>query len=170
MKIRIIAVGNIKEKYLQLGIKDYLDKVNFYANTEIVELPAENLSSDPSDFEIENSKIKEGKKILKAIKDNDFVINLDLNKKEMDSIEFAKYLNDSLVKGGSSVTFVIGGSYGLSDEVKKRANDSISLSKMTYLHTMTRLILLEQIYRAFKINKGETYHKWINQNLKNINH
>ena len=159
MKIRIIAVGKIKEKYLQLGIKDYLDKVNFYANTEIVELPAENLSSDPSDFEIENSKIKEGKKILKSIKDNDFVINLDLNKKEMDSIEFAKYLNDSLVKGGSSVTFVIGGSYGLSDEVKKRANDSISLSKMTYLHTMTRLILLEQIYRAFKINKGETYHK-----------
>ena len=159
MKIRIIAVGKIKEKYLQLGIKDYLDKVNFYANTEVVELPAENLSSDPSDFEIENSKIKEGKKILKAIKDNDFVINLDLNKKEMDSIEFAKYLNDSLVKGGSSVTFVIGGSYGLSDEVKKRANDSISLSKMTYLHTMTRLILLEQIYRAFKINKGETYHK-----------
>ena len=159
MKIKIIAVGKIKEKYLQLGIKDYLDKVNFYANTEIVELPAENLSSDPSEFEIENSKIKEGKKILKAIKDNDFVINLDLNKKEMDSIEFAKYLNDSLVKGGSSVTFVIGGSYGLSDEVKKRANDSISLSKMTYLHTMTRLILLEQIYRAFKINKGETYHK-----------
>ena len=159
MKIRIIAVGKIKEKYLQLGIKDYLDKVNFYANTEIVELPAENLSSDPSDFEIEKSKIKEGKKILKSIKDNDFVINLDLNKKEMDSIEFAKYLNDSLVKGGSSVTFVIGGSYGLSDEVKKRANDSISLSKMTYLHTMTRLILLVQIYRAFKINKGETYHK-----------
>ena len=77
MKIKIIAVGKIKEKYLQLGIKDYLDKVNFYANTEIVELPAENLSSDPSDFEIENSKIKEGKKILKAIKDNDFVINLD---------------------------------------------------------------------------------------------
>jgi len=159
MKIRIIAVGKIKEKYLQLGIKEYLDKLNFYANTEINELAAENLSSDPSDFEIENAKIKEGKRIIKAIKDNEYVINLDLNKKEMDSVEFSKYLNDSLVKGGSSVTFVIGGSYGLSDEVKKRANDSISLSKMTYLHTMTRLILLEQLYRAFKINKGETYHK-----------
>ena len=101
--------------------------------------------------------ISSHKNSLKVI--NDYLIGLDLNKKEMASPEFAEYLNKKFVAGGSNISFVIGGSYGLSDELKQRCNDSISLSKMTFLHQMTRLILLEQIYRAFKINRNETYHK-----------
>ena len=98
-------------------------------------------------------------KVLKILKTSDYVISLDLNKKQMTSPEFASYIDNKLVLGGSSITFLIGGSYGLSDDLKKRANDAISLSNMTFLHQMTRLILLEQIYRAFKINKNEVYHK-----------
>ena len=96
---------------------------------------------------------------MKLLKPSDYLIGLDLNKKELNSEEFAAFLDKKMVLGGSNISFVIGGSYGLSDELKTRCNDSISLSKMTFLHQMTRLILLEQIYRAFKINRNETYHK-----------
>ena len=159
MKIRIIAIGKIKEDYLKNGINEYLKRLQAYAQTEIVEVMDEPVKDNPSLSEIEIVKNKEGQKVLKLLKSGDYVINLDLNKKEMTSPEFAKYLEDKFVVGNSSLTFVIGGSYGLSDELKKRANDAISFSKMTFLHQMTRLILLEQIYRAFKINRNETYHK-----------
>ena len=159
MKIRIIAIGKIKEDYLKNGINEYLKRLQAYTQTEIVEVMDEPVKDNPSLSEIEIVKNKEGQKVLKLLKSGDYVINLDLNKKEMTSPEFAKYLEDKFVVGNSSLTFVIGGSYGLSDELKKRANDAISFSKMTFLHQMTRLILLEQIYRAFKINRNETYHK-----------
>lgn len=127
-----------------------------YSQIEIIEVNDEAIVNQK---EIEKGIIKEGERILKLIHDNDYVISLDLNKKQLTSIEFAKYLDEKLTISGAYLTFVIGGSYGLSEDVKKRMNDSLSLSKMTFLHMMCRLILLEQIFRAFKINNNETYHK-----------
>ena len=159
MKIRIIAVGKIKDQYLELGINDYLKKISRYASVEILEVKDQPIYNEKSLEEINNAKKKEGEAILKYIKDSDYIINLDLDKKEMKSEEFAKFLQNKSEISGSFLTFVIGGSYGLSDELKRRANESISLSKMTFLHGMTRLIILEQIYRAYKILNNEVYHK-----------
>ncbi len=159
MKIRIIAVGKIKDQYLELGINDYIKKISRYASVEIVEVKDQPIYNEKSIEEINNAKKKEGEAILKYIKDSDYIINLDLDKKEMKSEEFARFLAAKSEYSGSFLTFVIGGSYGLSDELKKRANESISLSKMTFLHGMTRLIILEQIYRAYKILNNEVYHK-----------
>ncbi len=159
MKIRIIAIGKIKEAYLKEGINEYLNRIRPYCNIEIVEVNDESVGDNPKEAEITKVKDIEGERVLKLLKPNDYLIGLDLNKKQYTSPEFAKYLENKFVQGGSSITFVIGGSYGLSDSLKSRCNDSISLSNMTFLHQMTRLILLEQIYRAFKINRNETYHK-----------
>lgn len=159
MNIRIIAIGKIKDSYLKEGVNDFLKKLKKYADVRVCEVNDAYIPTNPSDFDIEKAKKSECEKALKLIEPNDYVINLDLNKKEMTSPEFAEFLNNSFVKGGSNITFLIGGSYGLSDEAKSRANVSISLSKMTFLHQMTRLILLEQLYRAFKINNHEIYHK-----------
>lgn len=159
MKIRIIAIGKIKEQYLKMGIDEYLKRLKPYVNMEIVEVNDEPVNENPSNSQIEMVKNKEGEKVLKILKEGDYVINLDLKKKQYTSEEFAKMIEEKMVLGGSFITFIIGGSYGLSDALKNRANLSISLSNMTFLHQMTRLILLEQIYRAFKINRNETYHK-----------
>ena len=159
MKIRIIAIGKIKENYLKEGITNYLTKLKRYADVCICEVNDSPIPDNPNESEIEKAKSTECERALKLIKPSDYLITLDLNKKEMDSEEFATYLDKALERSGANLTFIIGGSYGLSDEVKKRANDAISLSKMTFLHQMTRLILLEQIYRAFKINAHEIYHK-----------
>ena len=159
MKIKIIAVGKIKEQYLKDGIAEYLQRLSSYAKVEIVEVNDSKVKDNPNESDIKKVINEEGERILSKIKSGDLVVNLDLNKKEFDSVEFSKFLNDKIVEGGASVTFVIGGSYGLSNKVKERANYSISLSKMTFLHQMTRLILLEQIYRSFKILNNETYHK-----------
>ena len=159
MRIRIIAVGKIKDKYLELGIADYIKKISRFADVEIIEVKDQPIYNERSSEEIETAKRKEGEAILKYLKDGDYLINLDLNKKEMKSEEFAEFLSAKSQYSGSFITFAIGGSYGLSSEVKKRANDSISLSKMTFLHGMTRLIILEQIYRAYKILNNEVYHK-----------
>ena len=159
MKIRVIAIGKIKEQYLKEGISEYIKRISPFCDISIVEVNDQPIAENPNEKDIEKAINIEGENVLKFIKNNDFVIALDLNKKEMDSIEFSNYLVKKLEISGSNLTFVIGGSYGLSDALKKRANDSISLSKMTFLHQMTRLILLEQIYRAFKIYHHQTYHK-----------
>ena len=159
MKIRLLAIGKIKEPYLKQGILEYLNRLKPYSQIELLEVNDEPIIDNPHPSDIKKAIDIEGDRLLKLIKPNEYVISLDLNKKEMTSIEFAKYIEEKMVIGGSSITFIIGGSYGLSDALKQRANDAISLSKMTFLHQMTRLILLEQIYRAFKINRNETYHK-----------
>ena len=156
MKIRIISVGKNKNDYLKIGIDSYIKMIRPYSQIEIIEVNDEAIVNQK---EIEKGIIKEGERILKLIHDNDYVISLDLNKKQLTSTEFAEYLDEKLTISGAYLTFVIGGSYGLSEDVKKRMNDSLSLSKMTFLHMMCRLILLEQIFRAFKINNNETYHK-----------
>jgi 23S rRNA (pseudouridine1915-N3)-methyltransferase len=159
MKIKIYAIGKMKNDVWKEGANEYLTRLKPYADVQIIELNDEPVRDNPSDKEIEMVKNKEGQKVLKLLKPSDYLISLDLDKKELKSPDFADYLMKKLEIGGSTISFVIGGSYGLSDELKTRANDSISLSKMTFLHTMTRVILLEQIYRAFKIIKNETYHK-----------
>ena len=158
MKIKIYCIGKIKEQYLKDGINEYLKRISPYSNIEIVEVNDSKVKDNPNQADIEKAKNEEGDRVLKLIK-NDYLIGLDMNKQELKSEEFAVFLNKKLVEGGSNISFVIGGSYGLSDALKNRCNTSISLSKMTFLHQMTRLILLEQIYRAFKILNNETYHK-----------
>ena len=159
MKIKIYAIGHLKEAYLKQGVQEYLERIKPYSQIEIIEVNDESVINNPSPKEIEIAKDKEGQRVLKLLKNDEYLIGLDLVNKQPTSVEFARYLEDKLVIGGSSISFVIGGSYGLSDELKKRCNDRIGLSNMTFLHQMTRLILLEQIYRAFKINRNEVYHK-----------
>ena len=167
MKIKIYAIGKIKEQYLKLGIDEYKKRISAYANVEIIEVGDEPVKENPSQAEIEIVKNKECDKVLKLLKPSDYLITLDLTKNQPDSMQFASFLQKSFEKGGSAISFVIGGSYGLSTPIKHRANDTICLSNLTFLHQMTRLILLEQIYRAFKINNNEVYHKWLNtKNLK----
>ncbi len=159
MRIRIIAIGKIKEDYLKSGIFEYVKRIKPYCDVEIVEVADSSVKDNPNQSDIERAKNEEGKRVLKLVKSSDVLINLDMNCREFSSEEFATFLQKKLEFAGAFLTFVIGGSYGLSDELKKRANTSISLSKMTFLHQMTRLVLLEQIYRCFKILNHETYHK-----------
>ena len=159
MKIKIYAIGHLKEPYLKQGINEYLERLKPYTQIEIVEVNDESLPTNPSISDIELAKNKEGQRIIKLLKKDEYLIGLDLVKKQPTSEEFAKDIEDKFVLGGANISFVIGGSYGLSDELKSRCQDRIGLSNMTFLHQMTRLILLEQIYRAFKINRNEVYHK-----------
>ena len=158
MKIKLYCIGKIKEQYLKDGINEYLKRISAYSNVEIIEVSDSKVKDNPNSSDIEKAKNEEGERVLKLLK-NDYLIGLDLNKKEQTSEQFAEFLQSKFIDGGSNVSFVIGGSYGLSDALKQRCNTSISLSKLTFLHQMTRLILLEQIYRAFKILNNETYHK-----------
>ena len=158
MNIKIYAIGKIKDFYKD-GCDYYLRNIKPYANIEVIEVKDESLPQKPNASEILKAKDIEGQRVIKLLKNNEPLIGLDLNRKEYTSEEFALYLNKQFANFGASISFVIGGSYGLSDELKKRCSDFVSLSKFTFLHQMSRLILLEQIYRAFKINNNETYHK-----------
>lgn len=159
MNINIITVGKLKEKYLKLGIDEFKKRLSKYCKLEIIELDDEKAPENLSDKEMEMIKDKEGKKILRKVKANSYVIALAIDGKNLSSEELASTIESLGVRGNSHITFVIGGSLGLSDEVLERADYKLSFSKMTFPHQLMRLILLEQVYRAFRINKGEPYHK-----------
>ena len=148
MRINIVCVGKIKEKYLKLGIDEFKKRLSKYCKLEIIELEDEKAPENLSDKEMLMIKEKEGKKILSKIKDNSYVIALAIDGKNLSSEELAETINKLGVRGISNITFVIGGSLGLSDEVLSRADYKLSFSKMTFPHQLMRLILLEQVYRA----------------------
>lgn len=159
MNLTIISVGKLKEKYLKEGINEYLKRLSKYAKVEIIEVPDEKAPENLSQREEENIKDKEGQNILKHIKENMFVVALDIQGKHLSSEEFAQFLSQRAIEGKSSIAFIIGGSIGLSKGVLNRADFKLSFSKMTFPHQLMRLILLEQIYRAYRIISGEPYHK-----------
>ncbi|WP_138419110.1 23S rRNA (pseudouridine(1915)-N(3))-methyltransferase RlmH [Aquibacillus sediminis] len=159
MKITVIAVGKLKEKYLKQGIQEYLKRLGAYAKVNVVEVPDEKAPENISEAEMEEVKRKEGDKILTKIDPDSYVISLEITGEQLTSEKFAEKLDDLTTHGKSKFVFVIGGSLGLSKEVERRSNYALSFSKMTFPHQVMRLVLLEQIYRAFRINRGEPYHK-----------
>lgn len=152
--IKIVCVGKVKDKNLSNLINDYCKKINSYHRLSIIEVKDEPIIGNLTKSILD----REANSVLKNIKNNEYVILLDLHGKQKDSIEFAKDMQQ-LFNRTSDITFVIGGSLGVGDSLIKRSNERLSLSKMTFLHQMTRLILIEQIYRSFKINNNEIYHK-----------
>ena len=156
MRIKIIALGKIKEKFLKDGIDEFLKRLTPYASVEIVELQPVEIRDENL---IEKALLQEGEKILSLIKNDAFVITLEIGGKQLSSEEFAQKINGISTSGVSALVFVIGSSCGLAATVSNRANFKLSMSKMTFLHQFARLLLVEQIYRAFKILKNETYHK-----------
>lgn len=147
--IKIICLGKIKEKYLIDGVEEYRKRISKYSKIEIIELEDESNG---------NILEKERDKILRYIQNKDFVITLEIGGKQISSTQLADKINQIFLTN-SNITFVIGGSYGLHEDIKKRSNYALSFSKMTFPHQLFRVILLEQIYRSFKINNNETYHK-----------
>lgn len=159
MNINIVCVGKIKEKYLKLGIDEFKKRLSKYCKLDIIELDDEKAPENLSDKEMSIIKDKEGKKILSKVKANSYVIALAIDGKNISSEELADTMSKLAVRGNSNITFIIGGSLGLSDEVLSKADYKLSFSKMTFPHQLMRLILLEQVYRAYRINNGEPYHK-----------
>lgn len=159
MKIKIVTVGKLKEKYLKDGIAEYSKRLSRFANLEMIELADEKTPDRASDSENQKILELEGTRILSKIGDRDFVIVLAIEGKTLSSEEFSKQLEQAPINGFSTLTFVIGGSLGISPQVKKRANLSISFGRLTLPHQLMRLVLVEQIYRAFTIQQGSPYHK-----------
>ncbi|HGQ0150785.1 rRNA large subunit methyltransferase [Streptococcus pneumoniae] len=159
MKIKVVTVGKLKEKYLKDGIAEYSKRISRFAKFEMIELSDEKTPDKAS--ESENQKILEieGQRILSKIADRDFVIVLAIEGKTFFSEEFSKQLEETSIKGFSTLTFIIGGSLGLSSSVKNRANLSVSFGRLTLPHQLMRLVLVEQIYRVFTIQQGFPYHK-----------
>ena len=150
--IKIITVGSIKEKYLKDAIEEYTKRISKYTNIEIIEVKDEGLVEKEKTLKLEEEKI------LKYIQDKDYIITLEIEGKELDSIEFANKI-DKIHQEYSTITFIIGGSYGLSNTIKEKSNYHLSFSKLTFPHQLFRVLLLEQLYRSYKINNHESYHK-----------
>ena len=159
MKITVIAVGKIKEKYFTLAIDEYAKRLTRYCKLEIIELQDEKTPDNSSDATNLQIKAKEGDKILSSIKEDAYVVALAIEGKMLDSVELSEKIETLGVNGTSHITFVIGGSLGLDNRVMNRADYKLSFSKMTFPHQMMRVILLEQIYRAYRIMGNEPYHK-----------
>jgi len=158
LNINIICVGKLKEEYLKNAIKEYSKRLGKYCSINMIEISDERLPDKINDSTIAQTKDAEGKKILAQLKKDSYHIILDLDGKELDSVEFSKKIESITVNGYSAIDFIIGGTLGLSDEVKKEADFAISFSKLTFPHQLIRVFLLEQIFRAFKIINNETYH------------
>jgi len=158
MKITIVCAGKIKEKYLTAGIAEFMKRLKPFAQVEIREIHEEKMPDSPSDAEKEQVLTREGEKLLKLVPEGSYLFVLDVFGKEKSSEELAASIDKLGLSGRSNITFLIGGAFGLSSEVRKAADELLSFSRMTFTHQMVRLLLVEQIYRAFKINRGEKYH------------
>ncbi len=159
MRIHIVCIGKLKERYWTDAVTEYSKRLSRYCDIEILQLKESKLADKASPADEQNVIYEEGQTILKNIKDNSYVITLEIKGKELSSEELADKMGQLQLEGKSDITFVIGGSLGLSREVSQRADFKLSFSKMTFPHQMMRVILMEQIYRSFKILKNETYHK-----------
>ena len=159
LKVSIVCVGKLKEKYLKDAAAEYSKRLQAFCRFDIIEVDEEKTSESPNNSQIENILNAEGKRILSKIDKSSKVVAMCIEGKQKSSKAFADYFADSAVNGVSSIVFVIGGSWGLSDEVKRRADLKLSMSEMTFPHRLARVMLCEQIYRAFSINSGTKYHK-----------
>ncbi|MFS7423355.1 23S rRNA (pseudouridine(1915)-N(3))-methyltransferase RlmH [Carnobacterium maltaromaticum] len=159
MNIKIITVGKLKEKYLKMGIDEYTKRLGAYCKIELIEVPDEKAPEKLSEAEMLQVKEKEGERILAKIPENAYVFALAIEGKQRTSEEFSKEIEQLGIQGKSNLVFVIGGSLGLSQAVMKCSNTPISFGKMTLPHQLMRLVLVEQVYRGFRIMKGEPYHK-----------
>lgn len=159
LHINVICIGKLKEKYLQDALSEYSKRLSKYCILNITELPDEKLPNNLNDSLINMIKEKESNNILSHIDKNSYVITLDLKGKQYTSEEFSKKINNISLNNSSSITFIIGGTLGLSDKVLKSSNELICFSKMTFPHQLIRIFLLEQTFRAFKISNNETYHR-----------
>lgn len=159
IKIKIIALGKLKEGYLRQASEEYLKRLSAFAKVEITELEPVRLSDNPQSAEIEKALDSESAQILKKLDPNDYVVAMCIEGAQMSSEELSAKMSSLIDKGSGSFAFIIGSSFGLSKEVKKRADLKFSFSKMTFPHQLFRIMLLEQIYRAFKIKQGSNYHK-----------
>lgn len=158
MKIRIVAAGRLKEKYLREGVAEYEKRLAPFASVELLETREEYMPENPSEAQRQQALAKEGERLLRLVPEKSFLIVLDVKGKLLSSEALAKELAALALQGRSDLTFLIGGAFGLSPAVRERADLRISFSPMTFTHQMVRLLLYEQIYRAFKINRGEKYH------------
>lgn len=159
MKITVLTVGKVKEKFYRQAIEEFEKRLSRYCKLEIIEVQDEKTPDRASEIEERQIKEKEGQRLLKYIKDDAWVCALAIEGKMLDSVELSEKLEQMGINGTSHMMFVIGGSLGLSEEVLKRADFKLSFSKMTFPHQLMRVILLEQIYRAYRIMQGEPYHK-----------
>lgn len=159
MNIKIIAVGKIKEKYIQEGIKEFIKRLSRYCSLDIIEIDDEKAPEKLSEKEMDIVKAKEGNKILLKVPQNAYVMSLVIEGSQLSSEGLSEKMSELMVSGTNDICFVIGGSLGLSRDVINRSNYKLSFSKMTFPHQLMRLILLEQVYRGFRIMKGEPYHK-----------
>lgn len=159
MKISVLCVGKIKEKYFTAGIAEYEKRLSRYCKLEIIEVADEKTLYQASENEEKMIKAKEGERLSKYIKDDSYVIALAIEGKQLDSVEFSKKIEQLGINGVSHIVFLIGGSLGLDQDLLKRADMKLSFSKMTFPHQMMRMVLLEQVYRGYRIMKGEPYHK-----------
>lgn len=159
MKITIITVGKIKEKYLKDAIAEYTKRLSRYCRLEIIEVSDEKTPDQASEVVEDGIRDKEGERILRYIKDDAYVITLEINGRMLTSEELADKIDTLGIQGSSHITFIIGGSIGLGREVLKRSDYALSFSKMTFPHQLMRVILLEQVYRSYRIIQGHAYHK-----------
>lgn len=158
MRVTIVAVGKIKEKYLTEGIKEFSKRLTPFCRLEIVEVAEERMPDSPSAAEKAKALAREGERLLKQVRPTSYLVVLDVAGTQVASEAFAAKLDELALAGQSDMTFIIGGAFGLSPEVVSAAAERLSFSKMTFTHQMIRLLLVEQIYRAFKISRGENYH------------
>lgn len=158
MKITIVAAGKIKEKYLTAGINEFLKRLGTFANVKIVEINEEKMKDNPSEAEKQQMLAAEGQRLLKQVPEGSYLFVLDVYGKAVSSEALSEKIQKLGLEGKSSITFLIGGAFGLSEEVRQAADFRLSFSPMTFTHQMIRLLLVEQIYRSFKIARGEKYH------------